>query len=68
MLDFSTGNVYIDFPFERVMFYWTPAVIMRKFYGANKTAIVGSDSELFRDAQRHGTSITKAVFDAGRMI
>jgi hypothetical protein len=68
---FQDGDVYIDFPFARVMFHWekrggTSGVLWRRFYGGHVNA-ASAQSNLFRDAQRHGIQITAGQFAAGKV-
>lgn len=72
MLDNSKfdADVFIDFPYEQVMFHWrkSSGVVWRKFYGSTVASLVGIQSSMFRDAQRHGNEITKAQYNAGKGV
>lgn len=54
---FREGDVYIDFPFEDVMFHCFKGVggrIMRKFYGGKESAALHT-SDIFAQACLYGT-------------
>jgi hypothetical protein len=57
--DFA-GEVYLDYPFERVKFRWDNASekVFRRFYGKPETQS-SYESHLFRDAESTGKLITR---------
>ena len=58
---FSGEDIYVDYPFEAVMFRWdhTERKIYRRFYGKVETGPVPHDNGLFNDALRFGEETTK---------
>lgn len=65
---FATGDVFIDYPFEMVMFRWDCAEqrIYKKFYGKEEIAEpVLHDGVLFNDALLSGKEITRDQYENG---
>jgi hypothetical protein len=65
---FDEGDVFVDHPFEQVMFRWDHRArrTFRKFYGGEEQGPVPHDNRLFNDALRFGDEITAAEYHAGR--
>lgn len=66
---FSERSIYVDYPFEAVMFRWDnmQKKIFIKFYGRTEDAnSIPHDSWLFNEALRFGNEITEAEYNAGR--
>lgn len=66
---FSRQNVYIDYPFEEVMYRWDHKYgkIYVKFYGEDeKKSPVPNDNRLFNDALLSGQEISKKVYMEGK--
>jgi hypothetical protein len=62
-------DIYIDYPFEEVMFRWDSAglVVYRKFYGEPEgDEHIPSDNRLFHDALSFGDEISRDVYVAGK--
>ena len=59
MQAFIEGDVYIDFPYERVKFRYEKAThtVYQRWYGATETRIP-HDSELYNEAHSGGFAIT----------
>lgn len=65
----NTKDVYIDYPFEEVMFrrMKKDGAIYRKFYGEEEsTELISHDNKLFNDAILSGDEITKEYYEAGK--
>lgn len=63
---FAQGDVYIDYPFEEVMYRWDhkQEKIYVRFYGeAEKPAPVPHDNRLFNDALLSGNQITREQYE-----
>lgn len=59
---FAVGDVFIDYPFEMVMFRWDSAEkkIYKKFYGKKETPEpVPYDNRLFNEALLSGREMTR---------
>lgn len=66
---FLNRVVFVDYPFERVMFRCDPKSkgVYRKFYGENEDPqAVPDDNRLFNEALRFGDEITAAQYAAGK--
>ena len=66
---FLHSNVYIDYPFETVMYRWDykSETIYRTFYGEDEQITpVPHDNSLFNEALLAGTLITKEEYDKGK--
>jgi hypothetical protein len=62
-------DIYIDYPFEEVMFRWdsTALAIYRKFYGKSEgERPVPYDNKLLNDALNVGDEISRDVYVAGK--
>ena len=68
MSAFRDGDVYIDFPYEEVMFHFekTTGKIRRKFYGTANEDEVPRNSKLFAEACSAGEQTTDQVYRQGR--
>ena len=64
----SNQDVYIDDPYEQVMFRWEykSTKVFRKFYGDSFEDEIHFSNRLFRDAERTGVSITEAQYANGK--
>ncbi len=65
----NTKNIYIDYPFEKVMFrrMKTDGSIYRKFYGEEESPdSVSHDNKLFNDALLSGDEITQEKYMIGK--
>jgi hypothetical protein len=66
---FETGDVYIDYDFEGVMYRWDHKLklIYVKFYGKEESdRIVPHDNRLYNDALLYGEQITKEEYEKGK--
>ena len=66
---FSQRDVYIDYPYETVMFRWDHInkQCYKKFYGKTESdKTVSHDNKLFNDALLYGNEITQAAYLAGK--
>ena len=65
---FLSGDVYIDFPYEEVMFRHEKATgsIYRRFYGDSAEAAISHDSKLFAEARSAGTLVTRSDYLSGK--
>jgi len=66
---FRVRDVFIDYPFEDVMFRWSHSEkrIFRKFYGAEESRdSVPHDNGLFNQALLGGEEITREQYYAGK--
>lgn len=65
----NTKDVYIDYPFEEVMFRrtCTDGLIYRKFYGEKETSQpIPGDNKLFNDALLSGNEIAREDYKKGK--
>jgi len=64
---FREGDVYIDYPFEDVMFRWESETkkVFRKFYGQAEVEI-NHTSNLYHDAISAGELITAEQYAQGK--
>lgn len=65
----NTQNVYIDYPFEDVMFrrMKKDGAIYRKFYGEQESSeMIGDDNNLFNEALLSGDEITQEEYETGK--
>lgn len=65
----KSGDVYIDYDFEEVMFRWDAATgnIFRKFYGSDEEIVpIDRSNRLFNDALSHGEEIDFDTYSRGR--
>lgn len=65
----NTKNVYIDYPFEEVMFRRMKknGAIYRKFYREEESSeLMSHDNRLFNDALLSGDEITQEDYEAGK--
>ncbi len=65
----NTKDIYIDYPFEEVMFRraCVDGLIYRKFYGEKETSEpISSDNRLFNDALLSGNEITPEYYMIGK--
>jgi hypothetical protein len=65
---FEAGDVYIDFPYEEVMFRYDSKTgkVFRRFYGDAVEKEVDLASNLYADATIAGTQITQLEYQRGR--
>ena len=64
---FRTGDpVYIDFPFEDVMFRYEGGKVYRKFYGETQETEVPQPSELFCQAVLSGKQVSQGDYERKR--
>ena len=59
---FAQRDIFIDYPFEEVMFRWDHVrqLVFRKFYGKVESGEpVPHDNKLFNDALLYGNEISK---------
>ncbi|CCN72829.1 conserved hypothetical protein [Vibrio nigripulchritudo SFn118] len=63
----DSKDVYIDYPFEEVMFRrMKSSLIYKKFYGESESKnTVSSCNRLFNDALLYGVEISKEDYDRG---
>jgi hypothetical protein len=67
----SQKDIYIDYPFEGVMYRWDHKTekVYVKFYGKKEKADpVPHDNRLFNDALLSGIEITQEEYLAGKQI
>lgn len=65
----NTKDVYIDYPFEEVMFrrMKSNGKIYRKFYGEEEfSEPISFDNKLYSDALLSGDEITKEEYEQGK--
>lgn len=65
----NTKDIYIDYPFEEVMFRRTcvDSLIYRKFYGEEEgSELVPDDNRLFNEALLSGNEITREDYMKGK--
>jgi hypothetical protein len=65
---FATRDVYIDYPFEEVMYRWDHIAekVYVKFYGEEeKQTPIPQDNRLFNDAILSGDEITRERYEMG---
>jgi len=66
---FNTKDVYIDYPFEEVMYRCMKknGAIYRKFYGEGESSeMISDDNRLFNDALLYGDEITQEDYERGK--
>jgi hypothetical protein len=65
---FGREDIYVDYPFEDVMFRWDRLAgqIYRKFYGKAETGPIPHDNRLYNDALLYGDEISRDVYLAGK--
>ncbi len=66
---FSERDVFVDYPFEEVMFRWDHKIekIFIKFYNEKeKTVFIPYDNELFNEALLYGDEIPKDTYLEGK--
>nr|EUJ16448.1 hypothetical protein RSP673_00085 [Ralstonia solanacearum P673] len=65
---FSREDIYIDYPFEEVMFRWdhVEKKAYRKFYGERESGPVPHDNNLYNEALRSGDEITREAYTTGK--
>jgi hypothetical protein len=66
--DFRDRDIYVDYPFEDVMFRFDHKTngFYQKFYGAAHEAVVPQDNKLLTDAILYGEEIDAGVYRAGK--
>ncbi|CAN2534895.1 hypothetical+protein [Methylocapsa aurea] len=66
--DFRDRDLYVDYPFEDVMFRFDCKTksFYQKFYGAAQEAAVPQDNKLLTDAILYGEEIDASVYRAGK--
>jgi hypothetical protein len=65
---FARDDIYIDYPFEEVMFRWDHGAkkVYRRFYGEEECPdSVAHDNRLFNDAIQFGDQITRKQYERG---
>jgi hypothetical protein len=65
----AARDVYIDYPFEEVMFRWhrDSKSVFRKFYGkVEETGPVENSNRLYRDALLSGDEVSRDVYVTGK--
>ena len=65
----NTKDVYIDYPFEDVMFrrMKKDGAIYRKFYGEEESSeLISDDNGLFNEALLSGDEITQEEYEIGK--
>ena len=66
---FAQQDVYIDYPFEEVMYRWDHEAkrIYVKFYGkAESSSPISYDNRLFNDALLSGRQVSREIYEAGK--
>ncbi len=66
---FTQQDVYVDYPFEEVMFRHMKkdGAIYRKFYGEQESSeVISHDNRLFNDALLSGDEITQEEYELGK--
>lgn len=66
---FQIGAVYIDYPFENVMFRWDHETrqVFRKFYGQPEDPRpIPYDNRLYNEALTHGNEIAATQYASGK--
>ena len=66
---FTEQNVYVDYPYESVMFRWDfhTKRIYRRFYGENESAEpIPHDNHLYNEALLYGEEISQHVYESGK--
>ncbi len=65
---FRAGDVYIDFPFEDMLFHYVNASgkLYRKFYGSDAEDELPHSSNVFHDAISAGNEITAEDYARGK--
>ncbi|WP_018267363.1 hypothetical protein [Methylosinus sp. LW4] len=66
--DFRDRDIYVDYPFEDVMFRFDSKTgsFFQKFYGAAHEAAVPHDNRLLTEAILQGEEIDAAAYHAGK--
>ncbi|MFT7372677.1 MAG: hypothetical protein ACI9T9_001364 [Oleiphilaceae bacterium] len=67
----NTKDVYIDYPFEDVMFsrMKKDGAICRKFYGEQESSeVISDDNRLFNEALLSGDEITQKEYEIGKKV
>ncbi len=67
---FAENDVYVDYPFEEVMFRWSHVLekVYRKFYGKEEEKeTILYDNPLFNEALRFGDEITYNEYIIGKL-
>lgn len=67
--EFTQRDIFIDYPFEEVMFRWDHQceLVFRKFYGKQETPeSVPHSNRLFNDALLYGEEISEEQYKTGR--
>ena len=65
---FARGDIYVDYPFEDVMFRWDhlERKAYRKFYGKAETGPIPHDNRLYNEALCFGDEISREAYLAGK--
>lgn len=66
---FALRDVYIDYPFEEVMYRWDHVArkVFVRFYGETEVArALPYDNRLFNDALLYGSEITAEQYEDGK--
>jgi hypothetical protein len=65
---FQAGDVYIDFPYEEVMFRYEKGTgkVFRKFYGKTREDEIPAESNLYAEGIIAGTQTTLDEYRRGR--
>lgn len=65
---FARANVFVDYPFEEVMFRWDHAEgrAYCKFYSEREFGPIPHDNNLYNEALRFGDEITQDVYATGK--
>jgi hypothetical protein len=65
---FQAGDVYIDFPYEEVMFRYEKDTgkVFRKFYGRTAEDEISRELKLYAEARIAGTQTTPDEYRRGR--
>lgn len=65
---FGREDIYVDYPFEEVMFRWDHKdhKIYRKFYDKVESGPVPHDNPLFNESLRFGDEITRDAYLDGK--
>ncbi len=67
--EFTQRDIFIDYPFEEVMFRWDHQreLVFRKFYGKQEALeSVPHSNRLFNDALLYGEEISEEQYKTGR--
>ena len=65
---FSREDIYVDFPFEEVMFRWDhgEGKVYRKFYDKAESGPVPLDNRLYNEALLYGDEVTRDAYLVGK--